>query len=117
VLSTNQKGAIAETAITAAAVRLGIPVLRPVSDGARYSADEIDLLAAYCAEIDRCYALPSALVDNRQGFYLRLEATRNNQAQGILWATDFELGAIAQLGERRDGIAKVVGSSPTSSTP
>jgi hypothetical protein len=93
---------------------------RRTAEGMRrsvYSADEIDLLAAYCAEIDRCYALPSALVDNRQGFYLRLEATRNNQAQGILWATDFELGAIAQLGERRDGIAKVVGSSPTSSTP
>ena len=35
-LSTNQKGAIAETAITAAAVRLGIDVYRPVSDGGRY---------------------------------------------------------------------------------
>jgi PD-(D/E)XK nuclease superfamily protein len=35
-LSTNRKGAIAETAITAAAVRLGIDVYRPVSDGGRY---------------------------------------------------------------------------------
>ena len=34
----------------------------------------------------------------------------------IHWAADFELGAIAQLGERRAGSAKAVGSSPTSST-
>jgi PD-(D/E)XK endonuclease len=36
VLSTNRKGAIAETAIVAAATRLGIDVYRPVADGGRY---------------------------------------------------------------------------------
>jgi prevent-host-death family protein len=36
VLSTNQKGGIAETAITAAAYKLAIPVLRPVVEHARY---------------------------------------------------------------------------------
>ena len=36
VLSTDQKGAIAETAITHQAVRRGIGVLRPVSEGERY---------------------------------------------------------------------------------
>jgi prevent-host-death family protein len=36
VLSTNQKGGIAETAITAAAYALDIPVLRPVVEHARY---------------------------------------------------------------------------------
>ena len=35
-LTTNEKGAIAETAITAHAVRLGIDVLRPVAEGLRY---------------------------------------------------------------------------------
>lgn len=35
-LSTNQKGAIAETAIAAKAVRLGIDVYRPVAEGGRY---------------------------------------------------------------------------------
>jgi hypothetical protein len=35
-LSTNRKGAIAQAAITAAAVTLGIDVYRPVSDGGRY---------------------------------------------------------------------------------
>jgi PD-(D/E)XK endonuclease len=36
VLSTNQKGAIAETAIIAAATRMGIDVYRPVAEGGRY---------------------------------------------------------------------------------
>ena len=36
VLSTNRKGAIAETAIAAAATKLGIPVLRPIVEHARY---------------------------------------------------------------------------------
>jgi prevent-host-death family protein len=36
VLSTNRKGAIAETAIAAAATKLGIPVLRPIVEHGRY---------------------------------------------------------------------------------
>jgi hypothetical protein len=36
VLSSNQKGAIAEAQISAAAIELGIPVLKPVNDGLRY---------------------------------------------------------------------------------
>jgi hypothetical protein len=36
VLSTNQKGAIAEAAITMAAVELGYVVLRPLTEGRRY---------------------------------------------------------------------------------
>ena len=36
MLTTNQKGAIAETAITAEAVRLGIEVYRPVAEHGRY---------------------------------------------------------------------------------
>jgi ribosomal protein L36 len=36
MLTTNQKGAIAETRITAAAVELGIEVYRPVTEGGRY---------------------------------------------------------------------------------
>lgn len=35
-LTTDQKGAIAETAITHAAVKLGYGVLRPLTDGERY---------------------------------------------------------------------------------
>lgn len=36
MLTTDQKGSIAETAITAAAARLGIGVYRPITDGERY---------------------------------------------------------------------------------
>ena len=36
MLTTDQKGAIAETAIVLAAVRLGVDVYRPLSDGGRY---------------------------------------------------------------------------------
>jgi hypothetical protein len=36
MLSTNQKGAIAETAIIHAAIKLGIGVYRPIVDGGRY---------------------------------------------------------------------------------
>jgi prevent-host-death family protein len=36
VLSTNQKGGIAETAITAAATKLGVSVMRPVVEHGRY---------------------------------------------------------------------------------
>jgi hypothetical protein len=34
--STDQKGAVAETEIAAAATRLQLPVLRPVAEGGRY---------------------------------------------------------------------------------
>jgi prevent-host-death family protein len=36
VLTTNDKGAIAETAIAAAATKLGVPVLRPIVEHGRY---------------------------------------------------------------------------------
>jgi hypothetical protein len=36
MLSTNQKGAIAETAIAHAAIKLGIEVYRPVAEGGRF---------------------------------------------------------------------------------
>jgi hypothetical protein len=156
----SQKGAIAETAITAAAVELGIGVYRPVSEGERadlvfnlrpqlmriqckwarrrgaivavqiatsrltpagyqrttYCEEEIDAVAAYCLELRRTYLLPVAMVAGRKALHLRLRPSRNNQESRINWAKDYELGAIAQLGERRHGMAEVVGSSPTSST-
>jgi PD-(D/E)XK nuclease superfamily protein len=158
-LTTNQKGAIAETAIVAHATRLGIDVYRPVSEHGRfdmmfviasrilrvqckwavkrcdvisvrlqscrriaegmlyrtYTEDEIDAVAAYCAELDKCYLLPASLAAGRRGIYLRLAPTKNNQSRKIKWATQYEFGAIAQLGERLAGSQKVAGSSPASS--
>ena len=165
VLSTNQKGGIAETAIAAEATKLGISVLRPIVEHGRYdlgfeigdrilrvqckwgalsddrsvvkvqlqgswlsptagyvrssySEDEIDLLAVYAGELDRCYLLPIALVAGRRSIYLRLTAPKNGQRACLNLAVDFELpGAVAQLVEHQSGTLRARGSSPLSSTP
>jgi hypothetical protein len=70
-----------------------------------YTADEIDAVAAYCRDLERCYLLPISLVAGRTGIYLRLKPARNNQELGVNYAETYELGAIAQLGERRAGSA------------
>jgi PD-(D/E)XK endonuclease len=100
-------------------VEITLKTNRRVRDGFKsttYSAEQIDAVGAYCAELDRCYLLPVAVIAGRQAIYLRLLPSGNNQASGINWARDYELGAIAQLGERRTGSAEVAGSSPASST-
>ena len=65
-----------------------------------YGADEIDALAIYCAHLDKCYLLPISTVAGQTYIHLRVEPSRNNQKIGLRWANDYELGAIAQLGER-----------------
>jgi PD-(D/E)XK endonuclease len=160
MLTSNQKGATAETAIAHEAIKLGIEVYRPVAEGGRfdlifafedaslarvqckwapiyrgtidvrayscrrapegfrrtaYTTDEIDAIAAYCPDNQRCYYLPASMVVGHLAVQLRLTPTRNNQADGVNWAVDYEFGAIAQLGERRHGMAEAGGSSPPSS--
>jgi PD-(D/E)XK endonuclease len=88
-----------------------------------YTADEIDAFAAYCEELDRCFFIPIELFPRASQIMLRLSPTRNNQRRKINWADDFDFaarlkdpqGAVAQLGERSDGIRKVRGSSPLGS--
>jgi prevent-host-death family protein len=162
VLSSNDKGNIAEAAIAFHAVKLGIEVLKPTAEHGKYDLafdlgtrivrvqckwaqlkgpdivyvncsrcrtkkrgfvrgtyleHEIDALAAYCAELDQCYLLPVELVAGKHALHLRLTRPRNCQRAAINWAKNYSLGAIAQLGERRGGTAKVAGSSPAGSTP
>jgi hypothetical protein len=81
-----------------------------------YAHDEIEGVAAYCQELERCFFLPISVVAGRRGFHLRLVPAVNNQEIAINWAAEYEFGAIAQLGERDTGSVEVVGSSPTSST-
>jgi hypothetical protein len=97
-MNPSQQGAIAEMAIALEATKLGI-------DTTTYAADEIDAVAAYCPDLDRCYLLPISLVAGRTGIFLRLQPARNNQELGVNYAERYELGAIAQLGERRAGSA------------
>ena len=70
-----------------------------------YTPDEVDAFGAYCEEFDRCYFIPIEVVEGRKALYLRLAPSRNNQKSGVNWASEYELGAIAQLGERRAGSA------------
>jgi hypothetical protein len=166
-LTTDQKGTIAETAIMAAAAKLGIGVYKPITDGERYdlifrvehrllrvqckwarragdvvivlfrscrrtregllhrkyTATEIDAVAAYSLGLDRCFFLPMDVFGGRSTVQLRVAPSRNNQKRGVHWADDYDferlhwasLGAIAQLGERLRGTQKVGGSSPPGS--
>ena len=93
-----------------------------------YTAGEIDAVAAYCAELDRCYLIPARMAVAHQQISLRLGPSQTNQPIGLNWAHLFDFGAvdwraveqpgaIAQLEEHLAGSEGVVGSSPTSSTP
>ena len=137
MLTTDQKGAVAELAIADAALRLGVGVFRSLADGERYdlifdlrpelvrvqckwacqhgdvvtircrscrrtrdglvhrgyTLDEVDAIAAYCADLDRCYYVPLKRFEGRSALQLRLVPARNNQRLGINWAEDFSLGA------------------------
>jgi prevent-host-death family protein len=82
-----------------------------------YSADEIDAIGVYCGESGAVFVVPVDVVAGKRQLHLRLDPARNGQRACINLAEHYRLGAIAQLGERSAGSRKVVGSSPTSSTP
>jgi PD-(D/E)XK nuclease superfamily protein len=137
VLTTDQKGAIAEAEIAAAAIKLGVGVYRPLHEGGRYdlilevgpsllrvqckwaprqgdvvvvrcrscrrtreglrhrayTAAEVDVIAAYCPELDSGFFVPAECFDGHVHFALRLVPSRNNQQIGINWAEDFDFEA------------------------
>jgi hypothetical protein len=165
-MTTDQKGAIAEACIGAAALKLGVEVYKPVAEGGRYdmildiggklwrvqckwaarrgetlvvscqsarrsadgfirrryTAEEVDAIGAYSLEFDRCFLIPIERVENKPAISLRVSPCLNNQRRRINWADDFDfaatigrLGAVAQLEERRHGMAEARGSSPLGS--
>jgi hypothetical protein len=93
---------------------------RRLADGylrTTYDESEIDLFGVYCGELDRCFLLPASVGAGKHRQHLRLTPARNRQRACITLAEDFAFeGAVAQLGERRHGMAEVRGSIPLSST-
>jgi prevent-host-death family protein len=69
-----------------------------------YTADEVDLVAAHCHELERTFLLPFSLFEGKKtGVHLRLSPPGNGQRAAIHYAADHELpGAVAQL-ERASG--------------
>ena len=82
-----------------------------------YDEREIDLLAVYCGDLDRCFLVPISVIAGMGAIQLRLTPPRNNQRACINLAEEYNFdGAVAQLGERVAGSHEVRGSSPLSST-
>jgi hypothetical protein len=98
MLTTNQRGLTAETAIVHECVKRGILRLYSNRRGPagmitrRYTPDEVDGFAAFCLGTNACYFLPAEFASQRQ-VHLRLGATKNNQQNGVRWARDYEFGA------------------------
>ena len=160
----NHKGNVAELAIATEAARLGLSVLKPLTEHERYDlvlgiggrlpsrpvqvgetrvreVIQVRLRSSYhsptrgyvVATYDeigdrsgrRLLRRPRPLLPlasqavrwAEYGAILRLEPTQNNQRAALNWARQYEFpGAVAQLAERSDGIRKVRGSIPLSST-
>jgi PD-(D/E)XK nuclease superfamily protein len=81
-----------------------------------YNAREIDAVGAYCDELNSCFLIPIGVAEDKAAISLRLAPARNGQRAALHWAEQYRLGAVAQLEERRHGMAEVRGSSPLSST-
>ena len=82
----------------------------------RYTAEEIDGFAICVADMRETYWLPRDQFGGLSYVHLRLAPARNNQQIGLHFAAEYQLGAVAQLGERVAGSHEVRGSSPLSST-
>jgi hypothetical protein len=136
VLTTDEKGAIAEAEIAAAAIRHGLGVARPLAPrrydlvfdtcmrllrvqckwasllgdvvvvrcrSSRrgragyirrdYMSSEVDAIAAYCGDLDKCLWLPMERFEARSAIQLRLVPARNNQQMNINDAGAFDFDA------------------------
>ena len=81
----------------------------------RYEVGEVDALGVYCDELNRSFLVPIEVFHGLSAIHLRVDPPANNQQRSINWAAQYELGAVAQLEERRHGMAEVRGSIPLSS--
>lgn len=82
-----------------------------------YTSAEVDAVAVYCEDLDRCYLIPIAVAAGRGMLHLRLCPARNSQRAALHFADEYAFrGAVAQLAERFAGSEEARGSNPLSST-
>jgi PD-(D/E)XK endonuclease len=105
-VTTHQKGAIAEACIAAQAIKLGIGVFRPLAD------ERYDLIFDMRPELLR---IQCKWVTLRKGVMTVFGASIGLTISTSRLHCDGVQGAVAQLGERPDGIRKVRGSIPLGS--
>jgi len=85
MLTTNQKGTVAELAVALAASKLGVGVCA-----------EVDAITAYSGDLDPCLLVPMTVIERHRELRLRLVPARNNQRKGIRWVDDFDFAAKIQ---------------------
>jgi hypothetical protein len=68
---------------------------------ASYTVDEIDAVAAFTPVLKRCFLLPISEVAGRSALHLRVAPTKNNQADRIRWAQEYELETVLTQGLNR----------------
>jgi PD-(D/E)XK endonuclease len=65
-----------------------------------YTPTEVDAICAYSPEVKGCFLVPIDEVCDRHAIHLRLDPTKNDQANGIRWADGYELGAMIRQRRR-----------------
>ena len=80
-----------------------------------YSAGEIDGIAAYCRELDRCFFLPISEFAGRTFAHLRLGPARNGQLVGVRDGCRLPAWGCSSAGRAFGWQPKVRGSIPLSS--
>lgn len=74
-------------------LRKGVIIFATRSTGVvrRSYHGEIDCFAVYCPETDKVYMIPIADLPAKSNASLRVDEPKNNQANGVRWAKDYEL--------------------------
>jgi hypothetical protein len=55
----------------------------------RNYVDDIDYFGVYCYELDTVYLVPVADLPSGSSGRLRVEPSKNNQAKGVRWASEY----------------------------
>jgi hypothetical protein len=59
-----------------------------------YKGCEVDVIAAFCPQLDRVYMIPPILFERRKTILLRTVVGRKNQRERVNWADDYALESL-----------------------